>query len=225
MKKVLETGADVGLAYDGDADRLQAVDQNGRLIDGDQLLAVFALYLEAGEMLKNHTVVATVMSNMGLEKSLAPFGITTAKSKVGDRYVVEMMEEKGAVLGGEQSGHIVFWDYNTTGDGILSGVKLLEIIALSGRSLADLADVMEKYPQVLRNVPVKNKEGWEKNIQITLTIKKLADKLSDQGRILVRASGTENLLRVMVEGKDESLIKEIAERIASAIDISLNGES
>lgn len=225
MKKVLETGADVGLAYDGDADRLQAVDQNGRLIDGDQLLAVFALYLEAGEMLKNHTVVATVISNMGLEKSLAPFGITTAKSKVGDRYVVEMMEEKGAVLGGEQSGHIVFWDYNTTGDGILSGVKLLEIIALSGRSLADLADVMEKYPQVLRNVPVKNKEGWEKNIQITLTIKKLADKLGDQGRILVRASGTENLLRVMVEGKDESLIKEIAERIASAIDISLNGES
>ena len=115
---------------------------------------------------------------------MAPFGVTTEKSKVGDRYVVEMMEEKGAVLGGEQSGHIVFWDYNTTGDGILSSVKLLEIIALSKRSLADLADVMEKYPQVLINVPVKNKENWEKNIQITLTIIKLADKLGDQGRIL-----------------------------------------
>lgn len=223
--KVLELKADVGLAYDGDADRLQAVDANGRLIDGDQLLAIFALYLEAGEMLKNHTVVATVMSNMGLEKSLAPFGVTTEKSKVGDRYVVEMMEEKGAVLGGEQSGHIVFWDYNTTGDGILSSVKLLEIIALSKRSLADLADVMEKYPQVLLNVPVKNKENWEKNIQITLTIKKLADKLGDQGRILVRASGTENLLRVMVEGKDERLIQEIAERIAAAINESINGAS
>ena len=138
---------------------------------------------------------------------------------------MEMMEEKGAVLGGEQSGHIVFWDYNTTGDGILSSVKLLEIIALSKRSLADLADVMEKYPQVLINVPVKNKENWEKNIQITLTIKKLADKLGDQGRILVRASGTENLLRVMVEGKDERLIQEIAERIAAAINESINGAS
>ena len=156
---------------------------------------------------------------------MAPFGITTEKSKVGDRYVVEMMEEKGAVLGGEQSGHIVFWDYNTTGDGILSSVKLLEIIALSKRSLADLADVMEKYPQVLINVPVKNKENWEKDIQITLTIKKLADKLGDQGRILVRASGTENLLRVMVEGKDERLIQEIAERIAAAINESINGAS
>ena len=156
---------------------------------------------------------------------MAPFGVTTEKSKVGDRYVVEMMEEKGAVLGGEQSGHIVFWDCNTTGDGILSSVKLLEIIALSKRSLADLADVMEKYPQVLINVPVKNKENWEKNIQITLTIKKLADKLGDQGRILVRASGTENLLRVMVEGKDERLIQEIAERIAAAINESINGAS
>lgn len=216
-EKVVAIGADLGVAYDGDADRLQAVDQNGRIIDGDQLLAIFALYLEAGEMLKNHTVVATVMSNMGLEKSLAPFGITTAKSKVGDRYVVEMMEEKGAVLGGEQSGHIVFWDYNTTGDGILSSVKLLEIIALAQRSLADLADVMEKYPQVLLNVPVKEKNGWEKEIAITLTIAKLEAKLGDNGRILVRASGTENLLRVMVEGKDLKLITAIAETIAKAI--------
>lgn len=217
VEKVVAIGADLGVAYDGDADRLQAVDQNGRIIDGDQLLAIFALYLEAGEMLKNHTVVATVMSNMGLEKSLAEFGITTAKSKVGDRYVVEMMEEKGAVLGGEQSGHIVFWDYNTTGDGILSSVKLLEIIALAKRSLADLADVMEKYPQVLLNVPVKEKKGWEKEIGITLTIAKLEAKLGDEGRILVRASGTENLLRVMVEGKDIKLITAIAEAIAKAI--------
>ena len=162
------------------------------------------------------------MSNMGLEKSLAPFGIKTAKSKVGDRYVVELMEAEGAVLGGEQSGHIVFWEYNTTGDGILSSVKLLEIIALSKRSLEDLANLMEKYPQVLINVPVKNKVGWERDIRITLTIKKLEAKLGENGRILVRASGTENLLRVMVEGKDERVITEIAQRIAQAIDEALN---
>ncbi len=222
QKKVVETGADLGLAYDGDADRLQAVDHTGRLIDGDQLLCIFAVYLKAAERLKKDTVVGTIMSNMGLEKSLAPFGIKTAKSKVGDRYVVELMEAEGAVLGGEQSGHIVFWEYNTTGDGILSSVKLLEIIALSKRSLEDLANLMEKYPQVLINVPVKNKVGWERDIRITLTIKKLEDKLGENGRILVRASGTENLLRVMVEGKDERVITEIAQRIAQAIDEALN---
>src|SRR5699024_10737458 len=122
QKNVVETGADLGLAYDGDADRLQAVDHTGRLIDGDQLLCIFAIYLKAAEKLTKDTVIGTIMSNMGLEKSLAPFGIKTAKSKVGDRYVVEMMEAEGAVLGGEQSGHIVFWEYNTTGDGILSSV-------------------------------------------------------------------------------------------------------
>ena len=222
QKKVVELGADVGLAYDGDADRLQAVDHTGRLIDGDQLLCIFAVYLKAAEKLKNDTVVGTIMSNMGLEKSLAPFGIKTAKSKVGDRYVVELMEDEDAVLGGEQSGHIVFWEYNTTGDGILSSVKLLEIIALSKRSLEDLANLMEKYPQVLINVPVKNKADWERDIRITLTIKKLEDKLGENGRILVRASGTENLLRVMVEGKDERVITEIAQRIAQAIDEALN---
>ena len=222
QQRVIDEIADLGVAYDGDADRLLAVDAEGNLVDGDMLLCIFAIYLKAADALREDTVVATVMSNMGLEKTLADYDIKTAKSKVGDRYVIEMMEETGAILGGEQSGHIIFRRYNTTGDGIISSIKLAEIMALSGRSLKDLGNFMERYPQVLINVPVKRKENWDKEIEITLTIAKLEEKLGNEGRILVRASGTENILRVMVEGKDEVLIKEIANRIAQAIDATLN---
>ena len=217
QKAVVEEKADLGLAYDGDADRLQAVDHMGNIVDGDQLLAIFAMYLKAQEKLAENKLVATVMSNMGLEIALKTIGVSVEKSKVGDRYVIEKMDEIGAVLGGEQSGHIIFKQYNTTGDGIMSSVKLLEIIQKSNRSLAELAAFMEKYPQVLINVPVKDKNDWERDIRITLVIKQMQEKLGSSGRILVRASGTENLLRVMVEGKNEALIAVIAQQIAAAI--------
>ena len=222
QKKVVQEQVHLGIAYDGDADRLLAVDHLGNVIDGDRLLVIFALYLSAGKQLNRQKMVATVMSNMGLKEALKMADIEVIESKVGDRYVIEEMEKHGAVLGGEQSGHIIFRNYNTTGDGILSSVKLLEIIKQSGRTLNDLGALMTQYPQVLINVPVKSKANWEREITITLTIKKLQEKLGDQGRILVRASGTENLLRVMVEGKDQAYIEAVAKQIAGAIDETLN---
>ncbi|MBQ5858020.1 MAG: phosphoglucosamine mutase, partial [Peptococcaceae bacterium] len=161
QKAVQEQQADLGIAYDGDADRLLAVDQNGRVVDGDRLLLIFGSYLEKQGLLKEDTVVITVMSNMGLKIALKEKGIKTLETKVGDRYVIEGMKESGAVLGGEQSGHIVFGLDNTTGDGILSSLKLLQIVKQSGKTLAELADEMEQYPQILINVRVKDKNGWE----------------------------------------------------------------
>lgn len=219
---VVEEGAQLGLAYDGDADRLLAVDHEGKVVDGDQLLAIFAMYLKAQEQLAGDMLVATVMSNMGLKMALKTIGVSVAESKVGDRYVIEKMEETGAVLGGEQSGHIIFKQYNTTGDGIMSSMKLLEIVKKSGRSLADLAAFMDRYPQVLVNVPVNRKEGWDRELEINLAAAKFQDKLGDSGRILVRASGTENLLRVMVEGRDQGQIQAIADKMAEIIDRVLN---
>lgn len=222
QKAVVKEKAHLGLAYDGDADRLQAVDEDGNIVDGDQLLTIFAMYLKAKGELANDLIVATVMSNMGLEEALKTIDVTVEKSKVGDRYVIEKMDQTGAVLGGEQSGHIIFKNYNTTGDGVMSSVKLLEIVKQSGRSLKDLAASMEKFPQVLINVPVKNKTDWEREIEITLTITKMQEKLGQSGRILVRASGTENLLRVMVEGREQTLISAVAEQIAQVIKEVMN---
>ena len=220
---VVEEGADLGLAYDGDADRLLAVDHRGQQVDGDQLLAIFAMYLKAQEELTGDLLVATVMSNMGLKMALKTIGVSVAECKVGDRYVIEKMEETGAILGGEQSGHIIFKQYNTTGDGIMSSLKLLEIVKKSGRPLAELAAFMDKYPQVLINVPVSRKDGWEREIEITLAMAKFQEKLGDSGRLLVRASGTENLLRVMTEGRDEAQIAAVAQQMAKIIDEVLNG--
>lgn len=222
QKTVLEEGADLGLAYDGDADRLLAVDHLGQVVDGDQLLTIFAMYLAAQDQLDGQQIVATVMSNMGMKVALKNIGVTVQECQVGDRYVIEGMAKHQAVLGGEQSGHIIFSRYNTTGDGILSSVKLLEILKKSTCSLESLAGYMDKYPQVLINVPVKSKANWEREILITLTIKKLQEKIGERGRILVRASGTENLLRVMVEGKEEALIQTVAKQIAQVIDDVLN---
>ncbi|MBQ2119456.1 MAG: phosphoglucosamine mutase, partial [Peptococcaceae bacterium] len=217
QKAVQEQQADLGIAYDGDADRLLAVDQNGRVVDGDRLLLIFGSYLEKQGLLAANTVVITVMSNMGLKIALKEKGIKTLETKVGDRYVIEGMKESGAVLGGEQSGHIVFGLDNTTGDGILSSLKLLQIVKQSGKTLAELADEMEQYPQILINVRVKDKNGWEEKAEIRQAIETAQAELADTGRILVRASGTENLLRVMVEGKQQEQIERLANQIADVV--------
>ena len=217
QKAVQEQQADLGIAYDGDADRLLAVDQNGRVVDGDRLLLIFGSYLEKQGLLAKDTVVITVMSNMGLKIALKEKGIKTLETKVGDRYVIEGMKESGAVLGGEQSGHIVFGLDNTTGDGILSSLKLLQIVKQSGKTLAELADEMEQYPQILINVRVKDKNGWEEKAEIRQAIETAQAELADTGRILVRASGTENLLRVMVEGKQQEQIERLANQIADVV--------
>ena len=218
---VVEENADLGLAYDGDADRLQAVDHAGQVVDGDQLLAIFARYLKAEGQLAQDLMVATVMSNMGLKAALKSIGVAVAESQVGDRYVIEKMDETGAVLGGEKSGHIIFKQYNTTGDGIMSSMKLLEIVKKSQSTLKELAAFMDKYPQVLINVPVERKQGWQQEAAITEAIEQAQAQLGEAGRILVRASGTENLLRVMVEGQQEAEIALIAQQVAQVVDQTL----
>ena len=222
QKAVVKAGADVGIAYDGDADRLLAVDEEGRVVDGDKLLLIFGNYLAKHGLLKENTVVITVMSNMGLKVALKERGIHTLETAVGDRYVIEGMKESGAVLGGEQSGHIVFGLDNTTGDGILSSVKLLQILKQNKRKLSVLANEMEQYPQILINVPVKQKQGWESKQEIQQAIQKAEAELGDTGRVLVRASGTENLLRVMVEGKKQSQIEQLANEIADIVKVVMS---
>ena len=219
QKAVVDQDADLGIAYDGDADRLLAVDHTGRVIDGDRLLLIFGSYLKEQGLLAQDTVVITVMSNMGLKIALKEKGIKTLETKVGDRYVIEGMKESGAVLGGEQSGHIVFGLDNTTGDGILSSLKLLQIVKQSGKKLAELADEMEQYPQILINVRVKDKHGWEEKSEIRQAIAAAQEEMGDTGRILVRASGTENLLRVMVEGKQQEQIERLANQIADVVKV------
>ena len=222
QKAVVNAQADLGVAYDGDADRLLAVDEDGNVVDGDRLLMIFGSYLKEQGLLAEDTVVVTVMSNMGLKMALKEKGIKTLDTKVGDRYVIEGMKESGAVLGGEQSGHIVFGLDNTTGDGILSSVKLLQIVKQSKRSLKDLAAEMEQYPQILINVKVKEKHGWESKAEIQQAIVAAQQELGETGRILVRASGTENLLRVMVEGKQQEQIEQLAQQIAGVVKAVMN---
>lgn len=222
QKAVVNAQADLGVAYDGDADRLLAVDEDGNVVDGDRLLMIFGSYLKEQGLLAEDTVVVTVMSNMGLKMALKEKGIKTLDTKVGDRYVIEGMKESGAVLGGEQSGHIVFGLDNTTGDGILSSVKLLQIVKQSKRSLKELAAEMEQYPQILINVKVKEKHGWESKAEIQQAIVAAQQELGETGRILVRASGTENLLRVMVEGKQQEQIEQLAQQIAGVVKAVMN---
>lgn len=222
QKAVVKEGADLGIAYDGDADRLLAVDEEGHVVDGDQLLLIFGNYLDQQGLLKENTVVITVMSNLGLKIALKQRGIRTLETAVGDRYVIEGMKESGAVLGGEQSGHIVFGLDNTTGDGILSSVKLLQILKQSKRKLSVLAGEMEQYPQILINVPVKQKQGWEEKAAIKAAIQDAETALGDTGRVLVRASGTENLLRVMVEGKHQNQIEQLAHAIADVVKVEMS---
>ena len=209
----------LGVAFDGDADRCLAVDENGNVVDGDQMIAIFADYMKKEGTLAKDTAVVTVMSNLGFFRFAENNDIHAVATKVGDRYVLEEMLKEGYNIGGEQSGHIIFSDYATTGDGQLSAVKLLSIIKATGKPLSELADVMEQYPQVMVNVNVSNdkKEFLNTDSDIQKAIQEAGNTLGKDGRILVRASGTEPLIRVMAEGKDHRLIQQFADRIAATI--------
>jgi phosphoglucosamine mutase len=211
---VREYRADVGLALDGDADRAVVCDHRGRIVDGDVLLAIIGRELAARKALSGNLVVATVMSNIGLERSLAQVGVGLVRTPVGDRYVVETMRERGSNLGGEQSGHIICLDHSTTGDGLVTGLKLLSVMVREGKPLADLAQVMTRYPQVSRNYSVLRKVPLEQLSKTQGAITAVERQLGDEGRVLVRYSGTEALLRVMVEGTDERMLAQVADEIA-----------
>jgi len=224
QKLVVESGAHIGLAFDGDADRLIAVDNRGNIVNGDHMLAIFARHLKGKGMLKKDTVVATVMSNMGLDIALKREKCNLVKTKVGDRYVLEEMVSMGYSIGGEQSGHIIFLDHNTTGDGLLTALQLLAVVKETGKKLSDLASFMKELPQVLVNAKVKNenKDKYMKDEAIAGMITGLEKKLKGRGRVLIRPSGTEPLIRVMLEGANETEIKEDAEALAKLIEEKLN---
>ncbi|QRN84947.1 phosphoglucosamine mutase [Clostridia bacterium] len=201
-EEVIKHQADIGIAHDGDADRMLAVDETGDEVDGDKILVICAKHLKEKGLLKNNKVVVTVMSNIGLMKAFEEAEIEVEVTGVGDRYVLERMVDKEASLGGEQSGHIIFLDTNTTGDGLMSALKLMEVMVSKKKPLSELATQMQSYPQVLVNAVVKNKQEAMENPEFIQEIKRMEKKLGDQGRILVRPSGTEPKIRIMVEGQD-----------------------
>ena len=217
--RVVYEKASLGLAFDGDADRLLAVDENGDIVDGDQIMAIVGNYMKDSGNLKKNTIVATVMSNLGFFLMGKRQGMTIEQTKVGDRYVLERMKEIGASLGGEQSGHIIFLDENTTGDGLLSALHLLEVLVETGKSLSELAGVMEVLPQALVNAKVANhkKEKYMEYQVIADAVRQLEEKFAGEGRVLIRPSGTEPLVRVMIEGKDQQVICQEAEKLANLI--------
>jgi phosphoglucosamine mutase len=214
--------ADLGISFDGDGDRVILVDENGEVIDGDQVMAICADRMFKEKRLKKNTLVATVMSNLGLEVALRQRGIRLVRTQVGDRYVVEEMVRRGCNLGGEQSGHLVFLDHNTTGDGILSALQVLAIMQQEEKSLSDLSDIMERFPQKLVNVRIRERKSLEHAPAVNQQIQKVGKKLGEKGRILVRFSGTEPLVRVMLEGEDEQLITLLAEETARVIEREFN---
>lgn len=209
--------AHVGMALDGDADRVLLADEDGTCVDGDRIMAMCALDMLKEGRLAENTLVATVMSNLGLEHAIKKAGGRVVKTDVGDRYVLEEMRRGNYNLGGEQSGHILFLDYNTTGDGMITALQVLALMTKTGKSLKELASCMKRFPQSLVNIPVKRKEPFENIPRVHEGIKKAEERLGDAGRVLVRYSGTEALARVMVEGMDEAEIIEIAESIAATI--------
>lgn len=217
--RVLVEKAQVGLAFDGDADRLLAVDENGKIVDGDKIMAIVGNFMKKKGTLKKDTIVVTVMSNLGFFLMAKDNGITTEQTKVGDRYVLERMKEIGASLGGEQSGHVIFLDENTTGDGLLSALHLLQVMVETGRPLSELSTIMEELPQALVNAKVANhkKEHYLEYPEIAQAIQELEDKFAGEGRVLIRPSGTEPLVRVMIEGKDKAQIQAEAEHLANLI--------
>jgi phosphoglucosamine mutase len=214
---VRESGAQLGIAFDGDADRVICVDEKGTVVDGDRLMAIFSAKMLKEKSLKHSTLVTTVMSNMGLEVTLRSLGGKIERTAVGDRYVVEKMRAGGFNLGGEQSGHIIFLDHNTTGDGILSALQLLEVMLIEDKPLSELAAIMERYPQHLVNVRVKERKPLDDFPEIARAAAQVKEKLGSDGRLLIRPSGTEPMIRVMVEGKDQNLVVELAEDTAAAI--------
>lgn len=219
QKCVVKNGCDMGFAFDGDADRMLAVDHTGEVVDGDKCIAICAKQMKQRGKLKNDTVVVTVMSNLGFFRFCEENGIKCEKTKVGDRYVLKKMSENGYTIGGEQSGHIIFLEHATTGDGQLSAIEVLSVVRDTGKGLKELADEMEVYPQVLINVRVSDfgKAQFSKDKQIQSAIRQVEEKLGNDGRILVRLSGTEPLVRIMLEGKDSYKINELGESVAQVI--------
>ena len=217
--RVVYEKADVGLAFDGDADRMLAVDECGEVVDGDQLMSICGNYMKQKGTLKKNTIVATVMSNLGMFLMGEREGIHIEKTKVGDRYVLENMLENGYNIGGEQSGHIIFLDENTTGDGLLSALHLLQVMTETKKKLSELASIMEVLPQALVNAKVPNlkKEHFEEYAEIAEAIAEVEAKFAGEGRVLIRPSGTEPLVRVMIEGKDQQLIESEAQKLAELI--------
>ncbi|MEM4268188.1 MAG: phosphoglucosamine mutase [Candidatus Woesearchaeota archaeon] len=215
--KIKELSADFGVALDGDADRLIMVDDEGKEVDGDMLLGMSALHLKEQGRLKNNTLVCTVLSNLGFEKSMRDSGISVVRTKVGDRYVIEEMKKNGYTLGGEQSGHLIFGDYNTTGDGIIAALQIASIVKQSGKRLSELKKCILRYPQVMISFNVREKRPIEEMNEVCSIISSAEKSLGNSGRIIVRYSGTEKKCRVMVEAKDEKVVKKLAKRIADAI--------
>ena len=217
QKFVVEKGLDVGFAYDGDADRCLCVDEKGNVVDGDAILYVYGRYMKEREKLITNTVVTTVMSNFGLYKAFDELGIGYAKTAVGDKYVYEYMQKNGCRLGGEQSGHIIFSKYASTGDGILTSLKMMEVMMAKKKKMSQLTEDLHIYPQVLVNVKVKDKAVAQADKDVQEAVQKVADALGDTGRILVRESGTEPLIRVMVEAETEEICKNYVDDVVSII--------
>jgi len=217
QRKVVALGAHLGLAFDGDGDRLISVDEGGEIRDGDYMLAICGRHLAAQGRLRGQVLVTTVMANLGLDKALGEAGIRTAKTQVGDRYVLEEMLRLGANVGGEQSGHLLFLDHATTGDGIVSALQLLTVMRETGMSLSALAACLTKFPQVLVNVPVREKRPMQAIPGLTARAERFELEMNGAGRILLRYSGTESLLRVMVEGEDQARIDSIAAELAGIV--------
>ena len=217
QKFVVEKGLNVGFAYDGDADRCLCVDEKGNVITGDHILYIYGLYMkERGKLLKNK-VVTTVMSNFGLYKAMDKAGIEYEKTKVGDKYVYENMVQNGYRIGGEQSGHIIFTKYATTGDGILTSLKMMEVMLAKGKPMSELAAPVKFYPQVLKNVRVKSKPDAQNDADVQVAVQKVADELGQEGRILVRESGTEPVIRVMVEAGSDELCEKYVDEVIDVI--------
>ncbi|WP_214830553.1 phosphoglucosamine mutase [Exiguobacterium sp. s56] len=214
---VREKGADMGLAFDGDGDRLIAIDENGDIVDGDKIMYICGKYLSEKGRLKDNTIVATVMSNLGFHKAVEDAGMTALQTAVGDRYVVEEMKKHNYTLGGEQSGHLIFLDHSTTGDGMLSGVQLAQIVKTTGRKLSELAAEMPLYPQKLVNIRVTDKNEAMNGDRVLATIQEAEAEMNGNGRILVRASGTEPLVRVMAEAPTSEECDRYVERIAQVV--------
>lgn len=220
---VIREKADIGVSFDGDADRIIAVDEKGKLIDGDHILAICATHLKENGKLNNDTVVGTIMTNMGLDIYLKEMGMNIVKTTVGDRYVLEEMLQSDFVLGGEQSGHIIFLQYNTTGDGLATALHLLEVLRGSGKTMSELSDVMKDYPQILINAKVNNEKKYKylEDIQIKEEIERIEKQFHGKGRVVIRPSGTEPLVRVMIEGENQEEITSIAKDLALLIERKL----
>ncbi|MCT3498162.1 phosphoglucosamine mutase, partial [Lactobacillus delbrueckii subsp. bulgaricus] len=217
QEEVVKQGAQLGLAFDGDADRCIAVDENGNEVDGDHIMYVIGSYLADHGRLKKDTIVTTVMSNLGFTKALERRGIKNVRTQVGDRYVSEEMRANGYSLGGEQSGHVIISDYHNTGDGMLTGLHLMLVMKKTGKSLTELLADFKEYPQVLVNVPVKDKNSWKNHQAVVDAIDSVEKDMAGNGRVLVRPSGTQELLRVMAEGPTQEITQEYVDRIVKVV--------